>query len=437
MTVPDIEPLAAGELEQRLFRFGLIVVPVLTAMVVGVCGLDLDNVLSLLVITLSLLLVRGTGAELPFLLMAAELLVLAVYAAFFLKAAMLQLPNYYASVDTTVGTLWLSVYPLYAAVGVIAASYLLRGRQAAARLRAPQLPLVILVPMWCLAIAIGLADLEFEDIVGIAVMRNFIPLLTVVVALRARSRLARAAVLAVSLGVAALTTSRNLFGEYLQFYILTYVLYVRVAPRRLLVRLGAVVVLGCAAYYGITILKYGGFQQEQLYMRTTVIEAHAAMRIKQAVDEGFALGARESQEMARYWWSLVPFTGKPINSGEFTFFLARTGLTRDENIPYLPPPAQAELYLTGGLVGEAIGGCLHGLLLGWAWLTARRLRDSPLQCAMLLLMTAMLIGVGGGPDLYGRLEGVKWALYTGLSLWLVASLFSRGLIIAKSSAGPG
>jgi hypothetical protein len=198
-----------------------------------------------------------------------------------------------------------------------------------------------------------------------------------------------------------------------------------------MLRLGALVVVGCLAYWGITILKYGGFQQEQLYMRTMVIEAHAAMRIKQGVDEGFALGVRQSQEMQDYWWSLIPFTGKPINAGQYTFFLARTGLSRNEEIPYLPPPAPAELYLTGGLVGEAIGACLHGMFLGWAWLMARRLRDSPLQSAMLVLVTVMLIGVGGGVDLYGRIEGVKWALYAGLSLWVLASLFSRGLIMAR------
>ena len=429
MTV-DPGPLAAGDLERRLFRFGLITVPLVTAVVVGVSGLDVDNVLSLAVICLALFVVRGTGAELPFLLMAAELLVLAVYAAFFIKAAMLQLPNYYASVDTTVGMLWLSIYPLYAAIGVRLAYRLVR-RHVDSQPWAPQLPLIILTPAWCLGIVIGLVDPDLEDLLSIAVVHNFIPLLTVLLALRARSRLLRAAVLVVSLATAALTTYRYVFGEYLLVYLLTYVLYVRTVPRRLLALLTALIVVGCSAYYGITVLKYGGFQQEQIYMRTMVIEAHAALRIKQAVDEGFALGVRQSEEMASYWRSLVPFTGKPINAGQFTFFLARTGLTRDENIPYLPPPAPAELYLTGGLVGEAIGGCLHGFFLGWVWLMARRMRDSPLQSTMLVLMTAMLIGVGGGVDLYGRIEGVKWVLYAGLSLWMLATLFSRGLIIAR------
>jgi len=432
-------PLASSALESRLFQVGLVLVPLITVAVLAIAafvsgleqGFDLENVLSLLAICLALVVVRGTGAEFPFLLMMLHLLVLSIYAVFFLKAAMLELPKYYAIVNPEVGVLWLAIYPLCVACGVKAAALWLRRRYPAVELTGPQLPRLVLFPAWCLAIVFGFIDPRIEDVFSIVVMHNVIPLLTVLLMLRTRSLSLRALLIVISLGVAAHTTYRYLFACYLLCYFLTYLLRVRTVPRWLLLRLAVLVAVGCVAFYGITLLKYGEYQEGHAFVRTMLIEAHAAMRVKQSVDEGFAFGFKENQEMADYWWSLVPFTGKPLNSGTFTFYIARTGLDPDEPIPYLPPPAPAELYLTGGLPAVVIGAFIHGLLLGWAWPMARLFRDSPVQAAMFVLITTMLIGIGSGIDLYGRFEAVKWVLYVGLALWLLASFFWRGVFVQR------
>jgi hypothetical protein len=433
----DQSLFASSELELRLFLVGLVVVPLATAgVLIGaglVGGFDVENALSFVVICLALVVVRGTGAEFPFLLMMLHLLVLSIYATFFLKAAMIVLPKDYAIVNPDSGVLWLASYPLCVALGVKLVSLRLRRKYSEVQVRGPQLPLLVVFPAWCISIAIGYSDPSIDDPVSIAVIHNFIPLLSALLILRTSSRVLRALVALVSFGVAALTTYRYVFALYLLVYFLVYLVRARSVPRWLMLRLAAVVAVGCMAFYGITILKYGEYQEGHLFVRTMLIEAHAAMRIKQSVDEGFAFGFKENAEMASYWWSLVPFTGKPINSGTFTFWIARTGLDPDEPIPYLPPPAPAELYLTGGYPAMVIGALIHGILLGWAWPTARRFRDSPLQVVIFVLMTSMLIGIGGGVDLFGRLEGVKWVLYVGMTFWLLASLFWRGTFVARKA----
>ena len=420
-------------LEAGVYTAGAWLVTIVTAILVVMAGVDLENVALLVLIIVSFILARNTGIEIPFLIMAVHLLVSTVYAAIFLKASAISLPEHYAALIGKPQVLWLAVYPLCAALGIRLAVNKMRPTTGSGlQLGAPQIPLVALLPLWLLTTLIATIYPDYDNPAIRILVHHVIPLLSAALAIRVRHPLAVFAIVALSLLPPILTTYRHIVGQYLLLYALIYLVMMRdsVKMRRAAIPLligGALI--GGTMFYLMTFLKYGEYPEGHVFTRVLLIQAHSALRIKSSVDSGTAFSDEEKAGIDRYWLGLVPFVEKPINSGHFTYEMSRDAGTRNSDIPYLPPAAPAELYMTGGWAHLIVGSLIHGMLIAFAWNWAARLSSSPIQLAGLVMAVVVLCGIGGGIDLYGRLEAAKWSVFILIGLWLLASVFEKGRLL--------
>lgn len=426
----------AGALEERLSRLGFWTIFSVTALLLVLAGVDWENIFLLVLIMASLIMVRGTGAEIPFMIMTLHLLVSTVYAALFLKVWALELPDYFAALSRRPDVLWFGFYIFFAALGSRLASLIFRCDKFAGReLLAAQIPLPILFPLWALFIVIAIVYPHYDSPAIRILVHHVIPLLSIALIMCARNSVVILAIVVVSLIPPALTTYRHIIGLYLLSYALVYLLWARKSDylsRRGIPLLAATLAFGTLSFYGMTFLKYGEYPAEHAFTRIALIQAHSALRIKEAVDSGGGLSTAERERMGMYWLSLIPFVEKPINSGHFTYGLARQNGLPKGDTPYLPPAAPAELYLTGGMSALIVGAAIHGFLLGSLWIFSGRILSSKLQVAGTAMAVTVLCGIGGGADLYGRLAAVKWTIFILVFFWLIAALLNRGVVLRYS-----
>lgn len=142
--------------------------------------------------------------------------------------------------------------------------------------------------------------------------------------------------------------------------------------------------------------------ETHLRNRLLLVQAHSSLRIKELYDTG------ELYVPPTYWLSLLPFVDKPINSGHMVYRLSREGVG-DGHVPYLPPAAPAELYMTGGFPALVIGGVVIGIVFVALGELGRLLRHDVAGAAAVAGLVTMWCGIGGGTALYGRINSVKYA----------------------------
>ena len=424
--------------EASLYRLGVRVVSITTTLVVLFTGPDIENLALLAIVLASFRLVRKSGVEIPFLIVTTHLLVSTVYASMLLKAGTIELPEHYSALFGKPQVLWLALYPFFVAVGIrIATSLSSRGK--AMEVRVPQIPFAILFTIWATSTAITIVVPDFDNPLIRILVQHVVPLLSLAVAIRSRHPVFVFGIIAISLVPPVMTTYRHIVGEYVLIYALAYLILMRRSAvlAKWAVPLFLVGALsGAVAFYLMTFLKYGDYPQDHLFVRGMLIQAHSSLSIKNAVDSGKAFTQREQENMGRYWLGLIPFAGKPINAGHFTYEMSRdASIGHSGSEPYLPPAAPAELYMTGGWPHLIAGGLIHGLLIAFFWKLAKRCASSAIQLSGFVGIVVMLSGIGGGIDLYGRLEAAKWSIFVLTAFWMLTPFFHDGRLLKYSVAG--
>lgn len=375
---------------------------------------------SVIIFTFALLIGIRTHAVIPYLVFSLAYFLLFFLGQLLLSTELLEL-RWYHSALTSTAVFEFSLYFLAASIGFFIFDKLASHSELKHYSLQPAISLILIVWVSVLILLFFLRDVSHPLVTILT--KVLLPVFGFALLWSVKNKLLMLVILLIT--ILPVVSSRHIAGQFLAWAVIMYFAlepYVEVSLHNFIKLMVALLLLFMSIFIIGTAVKYDVekiFNFQHYITRTLLVQSHSSAKLVEIRNEN-PEGAAELYGGGReYWLSLIPGVDKPVNAGDVTYKLSRDEIYKTD-LPYLPPGAPGELYITLGMIGMILGGILHGFMISMLWFFACRYRSLPVYSSLFTGATVFLCGIGTA-SLYGRINSLKEAFYVLLVIGIVTA----------------
>lgn len=418
---------------ENIFSYPIGVFVLLMLSLIAVSGSLSHGLLSALLLNvLTIIIGLKSIYKVPFTIFSFMYALLFMSGQYAVDLEILEFPSYYSSLDST-AAFEFSLYWLSLAVAMNVLGLINQKKNRCYIATEPSLALMTL--MWAFAFSVLIIWMDWSSPLFRILITVFFPALSVSLFWKLNDFHLRGAVFLASLVPSLVLGSRHITGQLIVWVVAMVFVYYRgqrVRISTVIAYVFIILVLGISAFTIGTVSKYGSdkvFQASHYINRMILVQSHATARM---IDESkkYPQEINETYGVGDYWLSLIPGIDKPVNAGHVTYELSRDSINK-KDLPYLPPGAPGELYVTGGVEYLVLGGVVHGALIVLLWSLAISFNGTALYSSFFAGASVMLCGIGT-PSLYGRINSLKEVFATLIVVGLSMAIMASGKILKKT-----
>lgn len=377
------------------------------------------------VVTLSLFIGVQSQAVIPYLVFSLAYLLLFFLGQLLIGAELIDLRFYQAELSST-ATLEFSIYFLAASLGFVIFDKL-APHQVAEDIPLPDFSTGFIGLVWGLTLALMLFLKDLSHPAVTILTKVVLPVFGFALLWKLKNKALGIAIMLLT--VLPVISSRHTTGQFIAWGVVMYFIFVpyaEVSLKKFIKLISILFVVSASAFFAGTAVKYDlekVFNIQHYITRVLLVHSHSTAKLVEIGNQDPDGAAQLYGGGKKYWLSLIPGIDKPVNAGDVTYKLSRETVTKTD-LPYLPPGAPGELYITLGMLGMIIGGILHGCLISMLWYTASRLKSSPVYSSLFTGATIFLCGIGTA-SFYARINAVKEALYVLVILGIATYIITK------------
>ncbi|KGM06562.1 hypothetical protein LP43_1784 [Methylophaga thiooxydans] len=376
---------------------------------------------SVLIVTFALLIGTKSRAVIPYLLFSLAYFLLFFLGQLLLSTELIELRRYHSALESP-AVFEFSLYFLASSIGFFIFDKIapLRGEL---KLYSPQPETRLTFIIWAIVLILLFTLRDVSHPALTILTKVVLPVFGFALLWSVRSKLFGILILLVTL--LPVISSRHIAGQFLAWAVLMYFVlepYVKISIQNFVKLMVALLFLSVSIFIIGTAVKYDIekiFNMKHYITRILLVQSHSSAKLVEIKNNNPEGAAELYGGGIEYWSSLIPGVDKPVNAGDVTYKLSRDRINKTD-LPYLPPGAPGELYITLGLAGMVVGGALHGFLISMLWFFACGFRASRVYSSLFTGATVFLCGIGTA-SLYGRINSVKEAFYVLLAIGIVTA----------------